>query len=46
MLSSIKVDKKEMGRQTVTIIIGKNKVSVKKNVEVLIPFELKCRESC
>jgi len=46
MLTSIKVDKKEMGRQAVATLLERINSPKKKSVEVLISFDLKRRESC
>jgi LacI family transcriptional regulator len=45
-LSSIKVDKKEMGHQAVSTLLERIKSPERKSVEVLVPFELECKESC
>jgi DNA-binding LacI/PurR family transcriptional regulator len=45
-LSSIMVDKDEMGRQAVTTLLERINSPSKKSVEIIVPFELRIRESC
>lgn len=46
MLSSIKVDKKEMGYQAVNSLLNRINNPDKKSTETIVPFELVIRESC